>query len=88
MNKGLKEKIIELRLSGKTYNEIYSILKCGYDKCINALEFHHEDPKIKKFAISSYKYLSWDKIKEELDKCVLICSNCYRELHWEINNKK
>ena len=58
---------------------------CGYDKCIWALEFHHTDPSEKDFGISEYSNLAWHKIKEELNKCVLLCSNCHKETHY---NKK
>lgn len=55
---------------------------CGYDRCADALEFHHLDPSKKDFGISSKGYTrSWDKVKEELDKCILVCSNCHREIH-------
>lgn len=55
---------------------------CGYNKCTDALEFHHIDPSQKDFGISSKGYTrSWDKNKEELNKCVLVCSNCHREIH-------
>ena len=55
---------------------------CGYDKYIGALEFHHLDPSIKEFGLSmSGLTRSWEKTKKELDKCVIICSNCHRELH-------
>ena len=48
----------------------------------DALEFHHLDPSQKDFGISSKGYTrSWDKVKEELDKCILVCSNCHREIH-------
>jgi predicted transcriptional regulator len=57
-------------------------VKCGYKKCIIALEFHHLDPEKKDFTPSSNMNMSWDKIKEELDKCILLCSNCHRELHY------
>lgn len=60
--------------------------KCGYNKCNAALEFHHLDPNEKDFGIGTYTVLSWDKIKEELDKCILVCANCHREIHEEINN--
>ena len=57
--------------------------KCGYDKCDAALEFHHLDPKKKDFGISRQGIpKSWEKVKKELDKCILICSNCHKELHY------
>lgn len=61
---------------------------CGYNKCIGALEFHHLDPNEKDFSLSSDGYsLSWETIKKELDKCILVCANCHREIHEEIRNK-
>jgi hypothetical protein len=61
-------------------------IKCGYTKCNRALEFHHLDPNEKDFTFGYYKVLSWDKIIPELDKCILVCSNCHREIHDEIDN--
>ncbi|MCG2713101.1 MAG: hypothetical protein L6416_12375 [Candidatus Omnitrophica bacterium] len=58
---------------------------CGYEKCIDALEFHHTDSSKKDFGISSKGYTrSWEKVKEELEKCMLLCANCHRELHAQI----
>lgn len=55
--------------------------KCGYDKCNRALEFHHKDRTTKKYEISKiFHRLSWEEIKKELDKCILVCSNCHREI--------
>lgn len=54
---------------------------CGYSKCQNALDFHHIDPSTKEFGIGSKGYTrSWEKVKEELNKCVLVCANCHREI--------
>lgn len=53
---------------------------CGYNKCPRSLVFHHKDPHTKEFAIS-YGTYSWDKLQSELDKCVLLCSNCHGEVH-------
>jgi hypothetical protein len=61
-------------------------VRCQYDKCNRALEFHHLDSTQKDFGISNYTILSWDKIKIELDKCILVCANCHREIHDEIDN--
>lgn len=57
-------------------------IKCGYDECIAALEFHHKNKEEKEFTISKYQNLSWIRIKKELDKCDLLCSNCHKELHY------
>ena len=55
---------------------------CGYSKCLAALEFHHKDPEKKEFGISSAnRNRSWKQIKIELKKCLLLCSNCHREIH-------
>jgi predicted DNA-binding protein YlxM (UPF0122 family) len=61
-------------------------VKCGYNRCIRALEFHHIIPSEKDFVISSYSFLSWDRVKKEIEKCMLVCSNCHREIHSEIDN--
>lgn len=54
---------------------------CGYDKCSHALEWHHIDPTEKEITPARVFSRSWDNIKKELDKCVLLCSNCHREVH-------
>lgn len=55
---------------------------CGYNRCREALEFHHRNPSSKDFSISSaWIGRSWDAIERELDKCLLLCANCHREVH-------
>ena len=55
---------------------------CGYNHCIDALEFHHNDLSKKNFGISEKGYTrSWKQVTKELDNCILICANCHRELH-------
>jgi predicted HNH restriction endonuclease len=55
---------------------------CGYNRCISALDFHHIDGKSKEFDLSTKGLTrSWEKIKKEIKKCVLVCSNCHREIH-------
>lgn len=61
---------------------------CGYNKFQGALEFHHTDPSQKDFAIAHKGHCtSWEKIKMELDKCILVCSNCHRELHGNVTQQ-
>ena len=55
---------------------------CGYNKCTDALDFHHINPKIKKFKLSDRNIpTDWATVQLELDKCILVCANCHRELH-------
>lgn len=56
-------------------------ISCGYKTYAGALEFHHKDPKEKDFSIGQVKSRSLSSIKPELDKCILLCSNCHREIH-------
>lgn len=63
--------------------------KCGYDKNIAALELHHLSPKDKSFQLDG-RHLSntaKEKIVEEAEKCILLCSNCHKELHHPIYDK-
>lgn len=60
---------------------------CGYSKSIWAFDFHHRDPAKKEFGICEYSRLAWETVRKELDKCMLLCSNCHRELHHEEFNK-
>lgn len=71
--KRLKQKAIEYK-GGKC-------VLCGYSKYVGSLDFHHLNPQTKDFIISSGNCKSWEKIKKELDKCVLICKNCHGEIH-------
>mgnify|MGYP002642049204 CR=1 FL=1 len=58
---------------------------CGYNRTASALEFHHIDPQTKDKTISKrMNSKSWEKQKLKLDKCVLLCSNCHREVHDEL----
>ncbi len=82
----------EHRLNG---NEIRKIIKrwaveykggkcqcCGYNTCIEALEFHHLNPEEKDFILSDRNLVTdWEQIKPEIDKCILVCSNCHKEIH-------
>lgn len=60
--------------------------RCSYNKSVNALHFHHLDPNKKDFGIGQSGYTrSWDLVRLELDKCILVCANCHAEIHEEID---
>ena len=55
---------------------------CGYKRDDSALEFHHRDPSKKDFGLSQKGLTrAWKKVRAELDKCILVCANCHREIH-------
>ena len=57
---------------------------------MSALAFHHKNPTKKDFSISRNGVTnSWNSVKKELDKCILMCHNCHSELHetqFKLNN--
>ena len=54
---------------------------CSYSKYPGALDLHHLDSREKDFGIGDKGYTrSWEKVKTELDKCILVCANCHREI--------
>ena len=59
---------------------------CGYNKSVAALHFHHLSPENKNFTIGGRNY-SWEIMKEEVNKCALLCSNCHCEVHEEMRQK-
>jgi hypothetical protein len=55
---------------------------CGSTYVPAALDFHHPDPSKKEFAISDDGiYRSWERVRKELEVCMLLCANCHAEIH-------
>lgn len=54
---------------------------CGYDKCSQAMTFHHRDPEKKEFTLSTSWEKSWEVVCKEVEKCVLLCCRCHAEVH-------
>jgi 5-methylcytosine-specific restriction endonuclease McrA len=63
-------------------------VKCGYNKSLSALQFHHTNPLEKDFGIGDNINRPWDSIKNELDKCILLCGNCHSEEHSKQKDEK
>lgn len=75
------EKLFNI-VGGKEY---YKCSMCGYNKSYGALEFHHTDSTTKDKNISKMRNYSEQALKKEIKKCILICANCHREVHEELN---
>lgn len=55
---------------------------CGIeDKCYSIYDFHHIDPSTKIFEIPTGYRMGWEKVVEELSKCIILCANCHRKEH-------
>jgi len=68
-----KQEIVDM-LGGKC-------TKCGYNKCLRAMQFHHPDAN-KDGAVSALiSKKGFIKAKEEAKKCELLCANCHIEEH-------
>ena len=50
------------------------------EKC--ALDFHHVLPDTKENGTTSLLMLPRAKFDEELKKCIVLCSNCHRKVHY------
>ena len=57
---------------------------CGLvdDACV--YDFHHLDPSKKDFSVGG-NVLAFETMKPELDKCILLCSNCHRKRHYYLH---
>jgi hypothetical protein len=53
-------------------------IKCG-EKRYWVLDHHHLDPSKKERAVNNSGSIS--SLKKEIEKCVILCSNCHREFH-------
>lgn len=68
--------------------EILSNLKmtecqaCGYSRCFAALDFHHINPKEKRYEPGYLLNLfPTEERISEFKKCIALCANCHREGH-------
>jgi hypothetical protein len=63
------------------YKTTHSCCKCGENRNW-VLDFHHLNKEEKEYNIGDLKYSgSFNKIKNEMLKCVLLCKNCHYDFH-------
>ena len=58
------------------YKQMRGCVDCGYKAHSAALEFDHVVGE-KSRTVASLMYHSWEKIKEEISKCDVVCANCH-----------
>ena len=56
-------------------------LICGYRQHPAALVFHHVYPEQKTNSVGAFLRQSWQAVRRELAKCVVLCSNCHAVVH-------
>jgi len=63
---------------------------CGYNKCNRALNFHHVNPEDKKFqvGVNEIRKRAVADLVDELNKCILLCSNCHMEIEEKQRKQK
>lgn len=64
------------------YKKTLSCLNCT-ENDVACLDFHHTDPTTKSAHVGKLANAgSINKLKEEITKCVVLCANCHRKLHY------
>ena len=77
--KKVKEEFIEFKKTLKCS-------RCEEDDFV-CLDFHHLDPTQKDVSIAKaiHQTLAFEKLQKELDKCIVLCSNCHRKEHYRLS---
>lgn len=65
------------------YKALVGCVRCGYKTYVGALDLHHVKPSDKVLNVSRMVSDIWPMrdIKNEIRKCVVLCTNCHREAH-------
>lgn len=91
-----KQKALEAVLKRKAeikvwFEDLKSSLFCSVcgENHPAVLDFHHLDPEQKDIEVANALNRGWSKFKiqKEIDKCIVLCSNCHRKLHYEERQK-
>ena len=68
------------------FREYKSTLKCSScpENHPSTFDFHHLNGSKKDMDLSVAIHSGWgrERILKELSKCIVLCSNCHRKLHW------
>jgi hypothetical protein len=80
-----RERVVERKESlRKWYRELKETLECescGYDEHPAAIDFHHTGDKEEGVGSMVNEGYSRQSIKEEIERCKVLCANCHRVVH-------
>jgi len=83
VKKRTAEKKKQFRVEWDAFKRTLKCAKCGFSHPA-ALDFHHIDPTQKDRAVSFFHTQGqFKRAYQELEKCMVLCANCHRILHYE-----
>tara|TARA_B100001564_G_scaffold1933_1_gene1726 strand:- start:15242 stop:15586 length:345 start_codon:yes stop_codon:yes gene_type:complete len=64
--------------------------RCGDVHPFYVMDLHHRDPSTKTKGGVPYqmKAGSLKSLREEIDKCMVLCANCHRYVHYDLDHTK
>jgi hypothetical protein len=71
-----------IRKMFQEYKSKLSCSNCEENESV-ALDFHHVGEKTDILSVMVHDGFSWEKIQEEIKKCIVLCSNCHRIEHYK-----
>lgn len=90
--KSKNKRLDRLRDKKIEYLKGHHCVDCGEDDVV-VLDFDHDDPEDKTHNVADMirRGYSFEKLKNEIDKCTVRCANCHRrrtakQFNWYINN--
>lgn len=85
----IKARRDELRIWLDEYKSKLSCSVCGEDHPA-CLDFHHKDSKTKDFSLGMIRGWGYGKERmlREIGKCMILCANCHRKVHFEDRKKE
>jgi len=88
--KNIEQVKIATKRASKTGKEKWDLYKSSLHcaRCpenhVSCMDFHHINPEEKEYAVSDLvSNKMFTKAYKEIKKCIVLCANCHRRLHWE-----
>lgn len=80
---GVKKRSDKISLWWQEFKSSLFCTECPEDH-ISCIVFHHKDPNKKEINLGNAVNSGWSKkrILKEVKKCIVLCSNCHRKLHY------